>query len=788
MWQTLDKKLFRDLIRLWPQGLAIAAVMACGISTLILALGAYRSLEETRSVFYDHYRFANVFVSLDSAPKSITSTLSALPGVAALESRQKHFVLLDIPDMLEPATGLVVSIPDRGEPHINNLYIREGRLPNLNRYNEIAVLDSFASAHDFHAGDSIIAIMNGKKRHLTITGLVLSPEFIYAMGPGDMVPDNKRFGVFYMRESLLAGIYNKQGLFNDLLVRTLPKADTDSLIDSLDQSLKRYSGGGAYKRDGQISHLFLDSEMQQLKAMAEVLPPLFMLVSAYLVNMILTRLIVLEREQIGLLKAVGYSNWSTAWHYIKLVLVICIVGLVIGAVFGNWLGHALTVMYGEFFSFPFLVFVGGTDLLAIAFLFSLAAALAGASKSVYGVVALPPAVAMRPPSPPVYKKSILSAVVPKRILSPLTVMALRHLTRWPLRTFLTVSGISFPVALLVTGLFSYDSIDEMIDTIYFRTARQDATIGFTVEKGPSVAPALKQLPGVLKVELSKSTPVVLRSKQLEKKTALMATADEAELFRVLDEDMQAMQIPGNGLILSKALARALKVQPGDILELELTDKNHRIEYRPVTGVSNSYTGLSAHINLLSMHRLLRDGEKYSGAYLQIDQGQLPELYAEIKQTPIISAIALQDVSRQKFRGTIQQNITSMMSVYILLSVVITFGVVYNFARIQFSERARELASLRVFGFGVDEVSYVLLYELCLLVLLAQPAGWLMGYWFAWSVVQGFDSELFSIPLRVDLSTFALASLVVMLASLASALLVHRRIRHLNMIKVLKTRE
>lgn len=788
MWHTLDKKLIRDLYRLWAQGLAIAAVMACGITTLIVALGAYRSLEETRSVFYDRYRFAHVFVSLDSAPNSAVQGLSKLPGVASIEARQKHFVILDIPGLVEPATGLLVSIPDRGEPAINNLYVREGRLPDHSRQNEIAVLESFARAHGFHAGDSIIGILNGKKRTLLITGLVLSPEFIYAMGPGDMVPDNKRFGVFYMRESIVAGIYNKQGQFNELLLRTLRKADTATLIESLDRSLKKYSSRGAYQRDEQISHLFLETEMQQLKAMAEVVPPLFMLVSAYLVNMILSRLIVLEREQIGLLKAVGYSKWSIAWHYLKLVVVICLVGLVIGALAGNWLGHALTVLYGTFFSFPFLVFVGGMDLLAVGFSISLAAALVGASKSVYNVLALPPAVAMRPPKPPAYRRSLFSSILPKRLVSPLSSMALRHLSRWPLRTFLTVSGISLPVALLITAMFSYDSIDEMIDTVYFRTARQDATVGFTVEKGPSVAMSLLHLPGVLKVELFRSTPVVLRSKQLEKQAALMAITNEATLFRLLDEDLRVMNVPEGGLVLSKGLANTLNSRVGDVIEVELTNFQHRIEYLPITGISNSYTGLSAHINISSMQRLLYDGEQYSGAYLKIDSKHLTELYAKIKQTPVISNIALQNVSRQKFRDTIQQNITSMTAVYILLSVVITFGVVYNFARIQFSERARELASLRVFGFGVDEVSYVLLFELGLLVLLAQPAGWLMGYWFAWSVVQGFDSELFSIPLRVELSTFAMASLVVMLASIASALLVHRRVRHLDMIKVLKTRE
>ena len=192
------------------------------------------------------------------------------------------------------------------EQKVNRLYIRQGRLPEPGRQDEVAVVETFASAHGFKPGDHFKAIMNGRKRDLTIVGIVLSPEYVYAIGPGDMVPDNKRFGVFFMSQKALAGLFDMDGAFNNVALTTLRNTDTRPVIEALDDILKPYGGTGAYARKDQIQHAFLDSELKGLHAMARVIPPIFLFVSAFLVNMILSRLIALEREQIGLLKAMGY--------------------------------------------------------------------------------------------------------------------------------------------------------------------------------------------------------------------------------------------------------------------------------------------------------------------------------------------------------------------------------------------------------------------------------------------------------------------------------------------------
>jgi putative ABC transport system permease protein len=785
---VLDRKLLRDLVRMWAQILAIALVMACGVATIIIAVGGYRSLEQTRTAFYDRYKFATVFSGLTRAPLHLRERMASVAGANGLELRIVKPVLLDMPGMAEPATAIAVSIPDRGEPAVNRLYLRVGRLPESGRPGEAMVTERFATAHRMIPGSTFDAILNGRKRTLTVTGIVLTPEYIYALGPGDMVPDPRRFGVFFMPRTVLAGIFDMGGAFNDVVIRTQRGADLQAIETAIDRILKPFGGTGAHGRTDQISHAFLDNELIQLRAMAAVIPPVFLFVSAFLVNMILSRLIVLEREQIGLMKAIGYGSWAVGWHYAKLTLAIALIGIAVGAGAGNWLGHGLTALYARFFSFPFLIFHQSLDLYVIAAATSALAALSGAARAIRSIVTLPAAVAMQPPTPVRYRSFLTGDGRFLSAFSQLTIMAFRHLVRWPLRSLLTTLGTSLAVALLVTALFSFDSVAFMVDTVFFRAERQDATLSFSVEQPPRALQSVAAMPGVLRAEPFRATAVVLRHAHRERRLVISGVSQQADLARVLDLALDPIPPPPSGLMLSERVASLLDLRIGDLAEVELLERAHQTVRVPVTGIVRSYVGLAVYMRAEALDRLVGDGPRISGVRATIDPARLDELYAAIKRTPAIASIALQGISRQRFRETIGENITIMTSVYTALAVIIAFGVVYNSARIQLSERARELAGLRVFGFTGSEVSSVLLIELAAIVALAQPLGWSLGYLFSWSVVRGFESDLFRIPFVVHRSTFAFASLVVLVVAALSALIVRRRIDSLDLVRVLKTRD
>ncbi len=786
--RVLDRKVVRDLGRLWAQIIAVALVMACGVTTIVLAIGAYRSLEETRETFYARQNFADLFATATRAPLKLANRIEEIPGVKAAEYRISKPAVLDIEGMKEPVAAIIVSIPDLRAPAINNPYIRKGRLPFYGRSDEVAIVEKFAEAHELGPGDAFHALINGKRRQLQITGVVLSPEFIYAPGPGHIVPDDRRFGVIFMRRSALEGPFDMDGGFNSLVATIDPAAGIDAIIDKIDDLLKPYGGLGAIERDDQISDAFLDHELLELRSMALVIPPIFLFVSAFLVNMILSRLISLEREQIGLLKAIGYGTMEIAAHYAKLVLVIAAIGLAIGSVAGAWLGRGMTEIYGEFFSFPYLIFRESPDLYAIAGGVTAAAALAGAAHAIRSVAALPPAVAMRPAAPLRYRSLLGKAGGAVHLFSQTTVMALRHLIRRPVRTLTTSLGTSFSIAILCTVLLVFDSMEEMIDIAFYRAERQDAMLSLSNERAADVVSAIRSLPGVLRAEPFRTTSVRMIRGHRKLELAISALPETGDLARVLTDRGTPVKPPGAGLLIPERVAGKLDLKPGDKVQIELLQYGGRIVEAPVTAIVQSLIGLGAYMELTALNRLIGDGNRISGARVKIDANRVDDIYSTIKQTPAVASFTLLSAAKNRFREIIEQNVGIMLTVYVVLAVIITFGVVYNSARIQLAERARELASLRVLGFTRGEVSSILLTELGVIIALAQPLGWLLGYGFAWTVVSGFESDLFRIPFVFEPSTFARASLVVVVAGVVSALIARRRIDKLDLVSVLKTRE
>ena len=460
---TLNKKLVRDVVRLWPQALATALVVAAGFATMIVGVGARRSIEDTRTAYYERHAFADVFTALTRAPRAIATQISNIPGVHLAEVRIMRRGLLDIPGFVAPASALVISLPDTQSQQLNKLYIRNGRFPEPGRTNEVVVNEAFANAHRFKLGDQFRANLNGRLRRLLIVGIALSPEFVYAIGPGDLVPDDKRFAVLWLSQRAVESLFDLDGAFNSVLVKLEKGQDPRPVISALDHLLARYGSSGAIPRKDQQSHAFLDSEIKQLTAMSTVIPPIFLAVAVFLMNMILSRIVALEREQIGLLKALGYGRLQVSAHYLEFVIVIASAGCVIGAAFGTWLGRGLTKLYANFFHFPFLIFSRDFDIYLLATVICMAAAIIGAIKSVFSAFSLPPAIAMRPPAPALYRQIWKDGCRFLNYLSKLAVMSLRQMVHRPTRSVTTLVGLALATGLLVTALFNYDSIDMMID-------------------------------------------------------------------------------------------------------------------------------------------------------------------------------------------------------------------------------------------------------------------------------------------------------------------------------------
>nr|WP_295469233.1 ABC transporter permease [Mesorhizobium sp.] len=786
--RTLDIKLFRDLIRLWAQALAIALVIAGGVATLILAVGSYRSLDETRAAYYERYRFADVFAAARRAPRTLVGQIAEIPGVAGVDARIVKLALLDIPNYSEPATGQVISLPEIGEPALNQLYMREGRAPEPGRVDEAVVNEGFAKAHGFTPGSRFSAILNGRKRELVVVGIALSPEFIYAVGPGDIMPDDRRFGIIWMSERALASVYDLDDAFSSVAVKLLRGASERDVIMRLDAILDRYGGRAAYGRKDQTSHAWLDHELDMLSNMSRTLPPIFLLVSAFLVNLTLTRLVALEREQIGLMKALGYRNVSIVTHYLKFVMVIAAIGIVIGAATGTWLGIRITNLFGDFFHFPFLVFTESPDLYVVAAALSLIAAAIGALRALREVVRLAPAVAMQPPAPPRFRRLLPADFTLDKFASQPTMMMLRNIMRHPVRSSFTMLGMALATAILVVSLFTRDTMEELIDVTFFLADRQDATVSFVEKRPQDVVMQIARLPGVLAAEPSREVPVRIRSGTIERRIVISGRPLNADLNRIIDADLRPVVLPDTGLALSSMLAQVLGVELGQSVEIDLLEGTRRTVSLPVTALIEDYFGIRGMMDADALARLMREAPTVNSVNVSLDGSARDMFYAAVKGMPVVSGLALQRVSLANFREAIALLVTTMAGIYTGLAAVIAFGVVYNSARISLSERARELASLRVLGFTRGEVLRILLLELAVLTLLAQPPGWVMGYGLAWIMQTNLAGELMRVRLVVEQPTYVFASAIVIAAAVLSALVVRRRINKLDLVTVLKTRD
>lgn len=785
---VLDRKLLRDLWRLKTQVLAIALVMAAGAATLILGVGAERSLSETQQAYYERDRFADIFAAVRRAPEALGERIAEISGVAEVETRIIETAVLDIEGLAEPASGQLVSLPDYTESVLNRVQLRQGRMPDPGYPDEVVVNVAFADAHGFEPGARFTAVINGRQRELEIVGIGYSPEFIYALGPWDLIPDDRRFAVIWMSRRALAAAFDLEGAFSAVAVRLLHGASQDEVIERIDELLERYGSRGAHGRDEQTSHAFVDAEIQQIEAMSRALPPMFLFIAAFLVNITLARLVALEREQIGLMKAVGYSSYAIAAHYLKFVAAIAVIGVGIGAVIGTVLGRAMTVLLADFFHFPFLVFDTSVDTYVIAAAITIAASVVGGLKAVHGAATLAPAVAMQPPAPPAYRRLWTGGARLFRHVPQLAVMISRNIVRAPVRAAMTLFGVSLSTAILIAALFFLDSIEFMLDVSYFQADRQHASIDFTLERPYSAVYEATNLPGVMSAEPVRAVAVRLHSGPVEQRTMLFGKPAETELSRVLDRDHRPLRLPETGIVPTEALAEALGVGLGDFIEVELLQGHRGTVFLPVTAISQGYFGLVAFAEIGQVNRMMREGAMVTGVHIAMDEHAANELYAAIKELPMVGSIALQRVALANFRETVGELIWFSLSFFIGLGVVMAIGVVYNNARIQLSERARELASLRVLGFMRGEVSWVLLGELALLTLAAQPLGWLIGYGLSALMVEGFQTDLFRFPHVVERATYGWATIVVLVAAAASALIVRRRIDRLDLIEVLKTRE
>ena len=786
--KSLDKKLFRDLWHLKGQVFAITLVIMSGVSTFVMFRATMDSLYLTRDRFYAENGFADVFAPLKRAPESLAERIRAIPGVGQVETRVAADVKLDIEGFGEPVTARLVSLPDHGRPQLNRLYLRQGRLPQPGRSDEVVVSEAFAQAHRFVPGSTFGAVINGRWKTLAVVGVALSPEFVLQVRPGAISPDFKRYGILWMGRKALGTAYDMEGAFNEVSLTVAPGGRTEDVIRRLDDILDRYGGFGAYGRKDQLSHRFLSEEFRQLQQSARIYPSIFIGVAAFLLNVVITRTVSTQREQIAALKAFGYTTTDVTVHFVKLVLLVVALGTVCGTVLGVRLGRGLGNIYMEFYRFPFFLFTLRPAVVATAAGITAAAAVLGTLHSVWKTVRISPAQAMRPEQPARYRATIVERVLPARLLSQPTRIILRNLERRPVKALLSIVGIALACSIMIIGGFFEDTIRSMVDIQFRQCHREDMTVTYIDATSLRSAYELKGLPGVQRVEPFRAVPVRFRNENRTYRTAVRGIADDSRLYRLLDRDLRPVPVPKEGILLTDYLGGILGVRPGDNVTVEVLEGSRPVRQVRVAGLVQEYIGLMGYMDLDALNRLLREGRAISGVSLTVDPLFQDDLYRTLVRMPRVAGAVVRQDEIRNFYETQAEAMLFFTFVATVLAGIIAFGVVYNSARISLAERSRELASLRVLGYTRGEISYILLGELGLLTLLAIPLGFVLGRWLCSYVAVALSSDLFRIPVVTAAATYSLAATVVLASAAFSSLIVRHRLDHLDLVEVLKTRE
>ena len=598
----LDRKLRRDLWRMKGQAAAIALVVACAVAAYVGSTTTYRALRKSNEEYYDRFAFADVFAELRRAPRELAARISEIPGVGAVDTRITADGPMDLSGFGEPATAHVVSLPPGG-PRLNRLVLLSGRMPAPDAPGEALVGESLLKIHHLELGDTVSVVLEGTRRTLRIVGTATSPEFIFQIRPGDLLPDDAHFAVFWVPEAELASAVRMEGAFNSVALRLAPGAVESDVLARLDRLLEPYGCLGSYGRDRHVSHRFITDEIRQLQGIAVFMPAVFLGVAAFLLNVAFSRLVGTQREQIAAIKALGYGNAAVGAHFLQPAGAVVLLGTVLGTAFGAWFGAEMTKMYAVFYHLPLFRYELEPSAVATAALLSLLTAFAGVAGAVRRAVRLPPAEAMRPPAPPRYRAGLLERLGLGRLLGPVGRMILRSLGRRPIRALLTALGVAAAMAILVLGAFLDDSISWMMDLQFRRAQLEDATVTFVRPQDPAALHELQRMPGVTGVEPFRAVPVVLRTGRLTYRIGILGLPATPSLHRISDRDGRLVDVPSGGLMLTDKLAELLGVRPGDELAVDVLEGTRPRRTVRVASVVRDLIGLSAYMEIDELGRL-----------------------------------------------------------------------------------------------------------------------------------------------------------------------------------------
>lgn len=784
--KVLAKKLWRDLNDLKGQVFTLAILVVCGVAVLVSSWSSYQSLELSQKDYYQRFNFADIFIDFQRAPKEVLEQVQKIPGVEQAEGRIIDDALLEIPGQLEPGLGRFISWNKNQQ--LNQIYLIEGRWPEHGAEVEVLVHQSFAKAHNYHVGDRLSASFKGKKTTVQISGIGLSPEYIYALSPVSIFPDDQHFGIFWVLSEELEQLAQMQGSINNIVTSISADSSIGAIKMSLDLLLDQYGTLGAYDRSKQMSNLFIQDEIREQKSMAAVIPTIFVLVGAFILNIVMSRLISLHRSQICILKAMGYSSFQLSLYYLKLITFILVLGIVPGLLLAEGIGRYYTFLYGRYFHFPHMEFKITMESFLMGFGSGLLPGWIASLRSLLQVYKMAPAEGMRPPSPPNYRMNLAEKRGLIKLNNIFNRMIYRDLFFRPWRLTAAVIGISGAVAIIVTGNFWVDIVNFMIKRQFYEMNREDLEVQLLYPRSYDILNEVRMLPGVIYVEGARSVPVRMRFKSEAHETRILSFNKQSQLRTIIGESGKSIPLPENGVLLSSIFKNKYELQLGQSLEFEILRGQKHVFTLPISGFVDDLMGSSAYIGVDLMNKLIKEESSFDVLFMKVDSSKIDSLYAKLKSSLHVGSVTVKTLLLNSFKKTVAEMISVFTSILMVFSVAISGAIIFNISRITFSEKNWELASLRILGFGIGTVFNLLFVYIGVQVLMALLPGVFLGYFLSFASIHFLHTDTLVFPLVIEPKTYGVSIVAVILTYLISGLFVYGKVKKINMSEALKARD
>ena len=793
MVSVLDRKLLRELRASWLLLAAIVSIMAVGVACFVSMGAAYNNLTEAKRRYYRQCRMADFWIDLKKVPLAELDALAELPGVAEIRPRIGFFATVDLEDVEKPLNGLVLSLPDRREPVINDVALERGGYFTDRRENEVIVNETFAARHKLKPGDRIRLLLNNRRQELFIVGTAISSEFVYLLQPGSLAPDPEHFGVFYLKRTYAEDVFDFDGAANQVVGRLDPQVreNPGELLGKAERLLSPYGVFSTTPLADQVSNKFLSLEIEGLKVFAVIMPCIFLAVAAMVLNVLLRRLAEQQRTVVGTLKALGYSDRQVFLHFLKFGLAVGLVGGLVGSVAGYWLAEGLTYMYRQFYEFPELVNRFYPGLLVISLLISLGCAILGSLQGTRAVLRLKPAEAMRPKPP---KKG--GAVLLERIgwfwsrLSSGWRMVIRGVIRSRMRTIVGVFAAAMGSAVLVNGFMMMDAARYLVDYQFKWILKSDIDLAFKDERSEDALLEAARLPGVDRAEPILNVSCTLINGPYQRKSGITGIAPGARLTVPRDLEAAPIPVPSTGLVMTRKLAEVLHLKQGDMVTILPIKGLRRRREAPVLRISDSFLGMAAYADIHYLSRLVHEELALSGVQLAVDRdpAHIEALYRELKRMPALEAVS----SRRDVIANLEKILVKQMGISIttfaLFAGVIFFGSILNASLVSLSERQREVATLRVLGYGPWQIGSLLLRESMIVTLVGTLLGMPIGYLLSVLLSVAYDTELFRFPVVATPGTWIWTLLLAVVFGMLAHLFVQLVIHRMNWLEALQAQE